>query len=406
MVPRSFWTRRAGFILWAALSLLLFPVTASAAKTSFAYSGAEAMYTVPAGVNTLYVTATGAHGGGPTSGYGTGGRGALVTGAINVYPGQTLYIEVGGTGGLPQGGFNGGGAGGSRNGLTVWGGGGASDVRTIARTSTGSLASRLIVAGGGGGSGYPAVGGGNAGQSGTGCCLPGPALIPALGGGAGSQTSGGAGGCTLGGTGCGTIVCTDAVGLGADGVLGVGGDGAAVGDGAATREGSGGGGGLYGGGGGAAHAGCFVGGGGGGSSLVPSRGAQLLAGLTDTPSIVISTSAPKYLALEIPVYMCFDAGDVLSGTQIAEVSYIDKGSLDRHLEMTPVTPVPAGAGASFTASIGGSQFATFTPDSAGSLPPIEVNGSAVPALTAGNANVEVGFPAFGGLIVASSYCGP
>jgi hypothetical protein len=163
-----------------------------------------------------------------------------------------------------------------------------------------------------------------------------------------------------------------------------------VGDAAATREGSGGGGGLYGGGGGGAVAGLFVGSGGGGSSLVPARGLQTLAAITDPPSIVISTKVPKYLALQIPVSMCFDAGAVTAGTRIADVSYIDKGAGDRHLEMVGVTPVPVAAGSTFTA---------------GNIPSVDLTGSAVPALVDGNATVEIGFPAFGGLIVASSSCG-
>jgi hypothetical protein len=388
------------------LSLLLIPAFASAANLTFSYTGAEQTYTVPAGVTSLYITATGARGGGPTSGYGTGGRGAVATGAIAVTPGQTLYIEVGGIGGQPDGGFNGGGASGSRNGLSGWGGGGASDVRTVPRASAGTLSSRLIVAGGGGGSGYPAVGGGNAGQPGTGCCMPGPSLVPAVGGGAGTQTAGGAGGCTLGGVGCGSSGCAGPVACGSNGSLGVGGDGASVGDAGATREGTGGGGGLWGGGGGAAVADLFVGGGGGGSSLVPPRGVQTLAALADAPGIVISTKVPKYLALEIPVYLCFDAGDVVAGTHISDLSYLDKGSGDRHLEMIGVTPVPAAAGGTFTVSIGGTQFATVTADSTGLIPPIALKGSAVPELVNGNATVDVGFPLLGGLVVASSSCGP
>jgi adhesin/invasin len=347
------------------------------------------------------VTATGGRGGGS----GAGSRGAVVSGPVSVTPGQTLYVEVGGVGGIPTGGFNGGGTGGSRNGLSASGGGGASDVRTVSRASSGTLSSRLIVAGGGGGAIFAGVGGGNAGQPGTGCCSAGPSLVPAVGGGAGTKTAGGAGGCTLGGTGCGVAGCSGDVSCGADGDLGVGGDGGSVGDAAATREGSGGGGGLYGGGGGGAVAGLFVGSGGGGSSLVPARGLQTLAAITDPPSIVISTKVPKYLALQIPVSMCFDAGAVTAGTHIADVSYIDKGAGDRHLEMVGVTPVPVAAGSTFTAAISGTQFATFTLDSTGNIPSIDLTGSAVPALVDGNATVEIGFPAFGGLIVASSSCG-
>jgi len=80
-----------------------------------------------------------------------------VSGDLAVGSGQTLYVNVGG---IPtgvsncdsnvacNGGFNGGessSSGGSD--------GGASDVRTVSRSQSGSLASRLIVAAGGGGSG-------------------------------------------------------------------------------------------------------------------------------------------------------------------------------------------------------------------------------------------------------------
>jgi glycine rich protein len=400
MVSRFTRTLWGGAALCALFFLALTGSATAATSTTFAYTGGEQTYTVPAGVTSVFVTATGARGGGPTSGYGTGGRGAVASGAISVTPGQTLYVEVGGIGGLPGGGFNGGGAGGSRNGLSVWGGGGASDVRT----SSGTLGSRLIVAGGGGGSGFPAVGGGNAGQAGTGCCMAGPSLVPAVGGGAGTQTSGGAGGCTLGGPGCGTG-CSATVACGSDGSLGVGGDGSSVGDAAATREGSGGGGGLWGGGGGGSVADLYVGGGGGGSSLVGARGVQTLAALSDPPSVVISTKVPKYLALEIPVYMCFDAGSVPAGTHIADLSYIDKGGGDRHLEMVAVIPVPAAAGGTFTVSIGGTPFATVTADSTGLVAPIELTGSAVPLLVDGNATVDIAAPAFGGFVVASSGCG-
>jgi len=188
-------------------------------------------------------------------------------------------------------------------------------------------------------------------------------------------------------------------------MLGAGGDGGSVGDDAATRNGSGGGGGLWGGGGGGAVANLYVGSGGGGSSLVPVRGLQTLAASTDAPSVVISTKVPKYLALQIPVSMCFDAGAVTAGTQIADASYIDKGGGDRHLEMVGVTPVPVAAGSTFTASLSGIQFGTFTPDSAGAIAPIELKGSAVPVLVDGNTTVDIGFPALGGLVVASSSCG-
>src|SRR4051812_11513300 len=103
---------RTTLVSVAALSLVAtFPAVASAGKTTFSFTGGEQTYTVPAGVTALQVTATGARGGGPVGGTTLlAGRGAVVTGTINVTPGQTLYVEVGGIGNdFSQGGFNGGG---------------------------------------------------------------------------------------------------------------------------------------------------------------------------------------------------------------------------------------------------------------------------------------------------------
>jgi hypothetical protein len=222
------------------------------------------------------------------------GRGAVVSGVVSVTPGQVLYVEVGGTGGLPAGGFNGGGESGSAlldpRLAQDGGGGGASDVRTVPMSAgVISLTSRLIVAGGGGGSGFAAAAGGDAGESGG---VYGPASD--AGGGA-TQTAGGAGGCDP--------VGLSVMGCGMAGSLGYGGNG-----GSATstyqpvgQAGAGGGGGLYGGGGGAGvpcaaagcQGGCCVGAGGGGSSLVPTEtGAMQLASLTTAPSVQI-TPAPQ-----------------------------------------------------------------------------------------------------------------
>jgi hypothetical protein len=43
----------------------------------------------------------------------------VVSGIVDVTPGQVLYVELGGPGGFPQGGFNGGGDSPIRNGLGV-----------------------------------------------------------------------------------------------------------------------------------------------------------------------------------------------------------------------------------------------------------------------------------------------
>jgi hypothetical protein len=268
--------RRALRFLAMLVTAVALSTPAVAQAAAFAYTGAEQSYTVPAGVSSLSITAVGAAGGGPLSGGLAAGRGAVVSGVVNVAPGQVLYVEVGGSGGSPAGGFNGGGDSGTRDGLSVYGGGGGSDVRTLPM-SAGAISSnsRLIVAAGGGGSGYPAAPGGDAGAAG------GSAPNSFVGGGAATQTAGGAGGCDSFQMGCGM-----------DGTLGVGGTGGSSGDGAQAREGAGGGGGLYGGGGGGGGGGAQgggVGGGGGGSSLVPADLGRLsLARLTTAPTVEIT----------------------------------------------------------------------------------------------------------------------
>jgi glycine rich protein len=135
----------------------------------------------------------------------------VATADLAATPGESLFVRVGGTGGVRSnsangaGGANGGGGGGGE--IDSTGGGGASDVRTGA-----GLDSRVVVAGGGGGSGEDATtNGGDAGVEGA-------ADNQCPGGGGGTATAGGAGG--------------------ANGTLGIGGGG----------HGGGGGGGLYGGG--------------------------------------------------------------------------------------------------------------------------------------------------------------
>jgi hypothetical protein len=142
--------------------------------------GEEQAFTVPAGITSIQVTAVGAPGAAfaslivpPPPPYG-----AVVSATISVTPGQTLYVEVGGAGGIGpyEGGtddiapFNGGG-------YSVYSsGGGASDVQTqsVGTISddqpngsdwTSALGSRLLVAGGGG-AGDEGGAGGDAGQAG------------------------------------------------------------------------------------------------------------------------------------------------------------------------------------------------------------------------------------------------
>lgn len=224
---------------------------------TFTFTGSAQSFTVPEGVTSLAVTATGGRGG--NSETILGGAAAVATGQLTVAAGDALYIQVGGNGGDGDGqaGYNGGGAGGTG----ANGGGGASDVRT----GTGELADRQIVAAGGGGAGDTYIGG-------AGNLAPtGPAGQAGGGGGGGGGATDVAGG--LGGNGG-----TDP--HGSPGEAGVGGAGAGTG--------GGGGGGWFGGGGGAENYG--GGGGGGGSSYAPG-GTFSAAGADAVSSVVITYGA-------------------------------------------------------------------------------------------------------------------
>src|SRR5581483_9837164 len=160
----------------AAVAGLVLPTAGSAVATNsvppkktFAYTGSEQSYTVPAGVVLLGLAVEGGHGGqhGDQAGEG-GGRDGGVGALLPVTPHEKLYVEVG-SAGVHGGGpvFGGGGAagapppvlsrnpqGGTSNTAYANSGGGASDVRTCsmsAKCPGGSPASRLIVGGGGGG---------------------------------------------------------------------------------------------------------------------------------------------------------------------------------------------------------------------------------------------------------------
>lgn len=118
-------------------------------SVALTYTGAEQSYTVPAGITLLQVEAVGGNG----SPSGVAGVGMDLVVALPVVPGETLYAEVGATGGVSS--FGGGAPGGTDGGS----GGGASDVRTCSTATVScpgggtSIDSRLVVAGGGGGSG-------------------------------------------------------------------------------------------------------------------------------------------------------------------------------------------------------------------------------------------------------------
>jgi Big-like domain-containing protein len=269
---------KGGRVVVCVLAAVALCSATAARATTFSYTGGEQTYTVPVGVRSVSIVAIGGPGGGPAGPGGTpggpepGGRAAEVSGVVDVAPGEVLYVEVGGTGGRPAGGFNGGGPGGTAFGSSVFGGGGASDVRLISSSADGSLVSRLIVAGGGGGSSFFDTGG-DAGAPGI------DSGDPSIAAGAGTQNAGGAGGCGETRMGC-----------GGDGSLGVGGAGGSSGTGGDAREGGGGGGGLFGGGGGVGNVTDGIGSGGGGSSKLPPDlyYTMSLASLTTPPSVTIT----------------------------------------------------------------------------------------------------------------------
>ncbi len=241
---------------------------------TFSYTGSVQTFTVPYGIDTIYVDMKGALGGNnsaPLTHPDRPGYGGCLRAYYAVTPGQVLYAYVGGkgtdgvTGAVSPGGFNGGGAG---QYITLsfagGGGGGATDLR-LGGTA---LANRILVAAGGGGAGLSSCtspghyerggdGGSFTGENGMASCS---ALGTPVGGGGGTPTSPGAGGS-----------CSSCGGLGGSAGAAGGGNGGNAGLGS---PGGGGGGGYYGGGGGQ-----YTGGGGGSNyangsaiSVVSTRG--------------------------------------------------------------------------------------------------------------------------------------
>jgi hypothetical protein len=155
----------------------------------FSFTGTIQNITVPSTARFISVDITGAAGGSGGS-QGTPGYGARVQATIPVTGGSVLHIYVGGQGGLPAGGWNGGGAGfgiGS-------GGGGATDIRVGGY----SLTNRIVVAGGGGGR-YSSGDcgpqkGGDGGRVGTSGSVSGCHDSGIAGGGGGTATAGGTAG--------------------------------------------------------------------------------------------------------------------------------------------------------------------------------------------------------------------
>ncbi|HEV3320730.1 MAG TPA: collagen-like protein [Solirubrobacteraceae bacterium] len=249
--PVCLWRRGS---LLAAFAIVLggaLPTCAAAESMGYSTPGAHT-FTVPANVDQITVSASGAGGGmGGRDGVEpcTPGKGGNLEATFSVTPGSMLSIVVGGAGGETatfaggQGGVGGGGAGGTGTG--GFGGGGGGGASTVANAS----GAPLLIAGGGGGCGVfqiGAEGGGNDGVAGGNGAA-------AHGGAAGGQTNGGAGGASANGS----------------DPAGGNGQGGQGGAGVAAQNGGGGGGGFFGGGGGGGVRieESAAGGGGGGSDL-------------------------------------------------------------------------------------------------------------------------------------------
>ncbi len=261
-------------------------------------------FAVPAGVSSLSVSATAGAGGDLTNGTGTtlvaGGRGALVTGTVAVFPGEQLQLTVAANGGRANAtaGTNGGGGApdGGTGGYSAGGGGGATRVLAC----QGVLCPVAVIAAGGGGAGadgfvsngttFPRLAGGPGGGAGA-RGTDGTSDTPVSGGSGGQPGTAGAGG--TGGSGF------DAGDNGSSPTGGAGGN--HTGSFNQHEGGGGGGGGVFGGGGGGsgnsgsdgsfqAYAG--GGGGGGGSSLAPSGGNLQTAAPGAAPGIVLTWMPP------------------------------------------------------------------------------------------------------------------
>jgi hypothetical protein len=254
--------RLAVVVLGSAVWLSLTAGAAKAGETAFSAPG-NYVFTVPADVDSISMTAIGAVGG--ACGALRGGLGASVTASAAVFPGQQLFVGVASPGAACRsagggGGLGGGGSGGYQNrssGPGGAGGGGASLVSMFGVGFPGFGDGALVVGAGGGGAAAGTCGpGGSAGSAGGG-----GGSVPAGGGGGSAGTASGPGD---GGAGPTSPVAMN-VFPGEPGSFSVGGAG-----GAGNFPGGGGGGGVWGGGGGGAgDAGaCGGGGGGGGGSFL------------------------------------------------------------------------------------------------------------------------------------------
>ena len=159
-------------------------VSISYTNVSYATVGNSDVFTVPVGVYQLAVTVAAGGGsggaayqsGGTTAGGNNGTGGQIVTGILQVQPGQTFTIQPGGGAGVARGSWVGGTGGdagshfsgtyvGSAGTTNANGGGGGSGARSVILSSTGSAV--VVAAGGAGGQGAVSVSGGAGGAAGS-----------------------------------------------------------------------------------------------------------------------------------------------------------------------------------------------------------------------------------------------
>jgi hypothetical protein len=240
-------------ILGVTASLVAIPAAAGAATQTFTTSGCgntvpANLYTVPPGVTSVAIEATGSAGQTLNVGNAVGGTGDVVSGALSgLSAGQTLDVCVN-TGGGAGGGGVGGGVGGGASGVAL-----GSD-----------FAQPALIAAGGGGGAFNTAAGGNAGtpSGGAGSFVGGSS---GGGGGGGTQATFGTGG--FAGVGLGNTAGGDGAQFTSAGP-GTGGTGGTKDIGG--RGGGGGGAGYFGGGGGGSASSSNGGGGGGGSDFCAS----------------------------------------------------------------------------------------------------------------------------------------
>jgi len=282
---------------------------------NYGYSGTAQTFTTP-WTGTYQLDVWGAKGGGTA-----GGIGGYAEGEVYLNSDDSLYVYVGGNGGVTAGGWNGGGAGGvdTQYGQNGGGGGGATDIRTDT-----TLTSRILVAGGGGGSAVNTTGGrgggfqGDAGETNT---FGAPTYF-GYGGGGGTQDTGG----SVNNTNYGAT----------NGSLGDGGNGSTN---ITAKGGGGGGGGYYGGGGGSltpgnthSNGGGFSGGGGGGSSYI--------GGVTNGSTTAAGAGGGAYARVTLVEATAFTPGNQRGAINIAggvNVDTLETASTDFDIALAKST---------------------------------------------------------------------